>query len=117
MFTRDDRSICLSITLIVTLIMIALALTTANAKRRYESHGATTYVDAIYSMDKCPSCRALEQYLTVRRVNLHVVGAKGRRIVEYPTVKYTDGTTDTGTKIYEGKARYMDNLTLFLVKM
>jgi hypothetical protein len=88
------------------LVMLLLATNTVAANRR-------PFAEYIYSMENCAACRVLERELSKEGKILHYVNAKPRRVTEFPTVFYSDGTTDTGQLIYRRECKLPRNIIVY----
>lgn len=62
-------------------------------------------ISAIYTLRTCPHCMELESSLQQSGVKLNISGTNQRYYGAFPTVVYTDGTTDHGDRIYGGSVR------------
>jgi hypothetical protein len=75
----------------------AVALPTQQAPVRGSS---SSPIQAIYTLHSCPHCMELEGLLQQKGVQLSTTETNQRYYGAYPTVVYSDGSTDHGDRIY-----------------
>ncbi|MGI8906463.1 MAG: hypothetical protein ACR2IE_08240 [Candidatus Sumerlaeaceae bacterium] len=83
------------ITLAVAVVAACLPIT---AKSRHV--GARPVL--IYSMDNCPACEALAHTLSGSGIRLRVARTDEMSVSSFPTVLYSDGRRDSGSRIQNG---------------
>lgn len=69
-------------------------------------------ISAIYTLRTCPHCIELESSLQQSGVKLNITGTNQRYYGAFPTVVYTDGTTDHGDRIYGGSVRLPNSVRI-----
>jgi hypothetical protein len=77
----------------------------APAKTHYTKHSRPAVARAktpvvAYTLAGCPDCAAFKQYLQQSGVRMTTSYTRSRDVSLFPTVVYSDGTSDHGERVY-----------------
>ena len=91
--------------LLVLASLFAIVSTAAPAKKTDKSKSSSSIRPvSVYTLAGCPSCSSLKSRLRRSGVKLSVSPVYERYFDEFPTVIYSNHSTDNGERIYGGSA-------------
>lgn len=91
--------------LIVLLTVVMAATMSAPAKSRTTSKSSSSRTQGntavvAYTLASCSDCAAFKQFLRQSGVKTTTVSGRDYNVSLYPTVVYSDGTSDNGQRLY-----------------
>lgn len=103
--------------LVVVLVLVAVTMSATARTRSYSRNSHSTPATAktpvmAYTLAGCPDCAAFKQYLQSSGVKLATSYTRDRNVSLYPTVVYSDGSTDNGERVYGRQVRLPHTLKL-----
>lgn len=103
--------------LLVALLTFSFCESPALARKRsVKGKPAVVYPVRMYSLEGCHACEALEQRFVKAGVEITTQSVKRAPFDDFPTVIYSNGASDGGERIYDGKTTTPKTLKIYVEK-
>lgn len=100
--------------ILVLVVMFVMVVSWAEAGKSSKTRNrSSVWPVAAYTLGSCDECATMKSYLRSKGVRLNVVHLSSPVVQNYPTIIYSNNTSDYGERVYGGQCSFPSSMKVW----